>query len=93
MAEQQCPLLMAPCMEHKCKFYVNLRGKNPQTGIEFDKWDCTIAWLPILLIENSKMQMETGAAIESLRNVVALPILAPARPGLEAPEAQQLPKP
>ena len=30
--------------------------------------DCAMAWLPVLMIENSKVNRETGAAVESLRN-------------------------
>lgn len=33
-----------------------------------DEWGCSIAWMPILLIENSQMQRQTGAAVESFRN-------------------------
>lgn len=65
-----CPLLKKGCIEHGCKFYIHVIGNNPQTGRTEDKWDCTFAWLPILLIENSQMQRQTGAAVESFRNEV-----------------------
>jgi hypothetical protein len=45
-----------------------LRGNNPNTGEPVDEWGCAIAWLPILTIENSQQQRQTGAAIESFRN-------------------------
>ncbi|MGO4836635.1 hypothetical protein AB4144_30755, partial [Rhizobiaceae sp. 2RAB30] len=32
------------------------------------EWNCTIAFLPLLLIENSGQQRQTGAAVESFRN-------------------------
>jgi len=41
---------------------------NPNTGAEVDEWACAIAWLPMLLIENSQQQRQTGAAVESFRN-------------------------
>lgn len=73
-----CPLMGGkPCIEdgtivdgelHACRFWVTVRGKNPQTGAEIDNGDCAIAWTPILLIENSKVNRETGAAVESFRN-------------------------
>ena len=47
---------------------MQLRGNHPQTGQEIDEWGCTIAWTPLLLIENAKLQRETGAAVESFRN-------------------------
>jgi hypothetical protein len=41
---------------------------NPQTGSEIDSEGCAIAFLPILLIENSQQQRQTSAAVESTRN-------------------------
>lgn len=41
---------------------------NPNTGKEVDEWGCAIAWLPVLMIENSQQQRSTGAAVESFRN-------------------------
>lgn len=52
----------------KCRFWVTVMGKNPQTGQEINNGDCAIAWMPVLLIENSKVNRETGAAVESMRN-------------------------
>lgn len=63
-----CPLLKEPCIEHGCKFYIHLLGNNPQSGVAEDRFDCTFAFFPILLIENSQQQRQTGAAVESLRN-------------------------
>lgn len=51
-----------------CSWFTQLRGKNPQTGAEVDEWGCAITWLPMLLIENSQQQRQTGAAVESFRN-------------------------
>ena len=47
---------------------IQVRGTNPNTGQEVDEWDCSIKWLPMLLIENSQQQRQTGAAVESFRN-------------------------
>ncbi len=63
-----CPLLNKPCIEHKCAWYLQVHGKNPQTGREVSEWQCAISLVPILLIENSKNQVQTSAAIESFRN-------------------------
>ncbi len=51
-----------------CRFWIRVIGKDPQTGVETDHHDCAMAWTPVLMIENSKINRETGAAIESLRN-------------------------
>ena len=48
--------------------FIKLQGKNPQNGQEVDEWGCSMAWLPILTIENSQQQRQTGAAVESFRN-------------------------
>lgn len=73
-----CPLMGGePCVEDgsirngelvKCRFWVSVMGSNPQTGETLNTGDCAIAWMPVLLIENSKVNRETGAAVESLRN-------------------------
>ena len=72
-----CPLMGTECIEDgaikdgelvKCRFWVNVQGKNPQTGETVSTGDCAFCWTPVLLIENSKVNRETGAAIESFRN-------------------------
>lgn len=52
----------------KCRFWVNVMGQHPQTGETINNGDCAMAWVPVLLIENSKVNRETGAAVESFRN-------------------------
>ena len=47
---------------------MKVRGTNPNTGEEVDDYGCSIAWLPVLMIENSQQQRSTGAAVESFRN-------------------------
>ena len=56
------------CLKHECAKYVNVVGVNPQTGQEVNDWNCSDAWTPILLVENSQAQRQTGAAVESFRN-------------------------
>lgn len=63
-----CPLLKKDCITHKCCWFTHLRGKNPQSEEALDEYACAIAWFPILIVENSMMQRQTGAAVESLRN-------------------------
>jgi len=63
-----CPLTGDDCYEHKCDWYIQVMGNNPQTGEAMNKWGCSIAFLPILMIENSQQQRQTGAAVESFRN-------------------------
>lgn len=51
-----------------CRFWVTVQGMNPQTGETMNHKDCAMAWMPVLMIENSKVNRETGAAVESFRN-------------------------
>lgn len=56
---------------HRCAWYMAVKGKNPNTGEDIDEWGCSMAWLPVLLIENSRQQHSTSAAVESFRNEMA----------------------
>lgn len=47
---------------------MKIRGNNPNTGAEVDEYGCSMAWMPMLMIENSQQQRSTGAAVESFRN-------------------------
>lgn len=68
-AKTNCPLDgFNPCKKLECAWFMQVRGHNPNTGEEVDEWGCAIAWMPILLIENSQQQRQTGAAVESFRN-------------------------
>ena len=64
-----CPLDgFKPCRQLECAWFMKIRGNNPNTGEEIDDYGCSIAWLPVLMIENSQQQRSTGAAVESFRN-------------------------
>jgi hypothetical protein len=63
-----CPLLKADCIKARCMFWVNIQGQHPQSGAQIDMPDCSIKWLPTLLIEGSKETRQAAAAVESLRN-------------------------
>jgi hypothetical protein len=54
--------------KHNCPKWVHLMGANPQTGEHIDKYACSDSMIHLLLLENSRMQRQTGAAIESFRN-------------------------
>lgn len=67
--KQNCPLNnFEPCKQLECAWFIQLRGVNPNTGKDVDEWGCSMAWLPILTIENSQQQRQTGSAVESFRN-------------------------
>ena len=72
-----CPLMNGPCVEDgsikdgklvSCRFWITVAGTNPQTGEQVNNSDCSLSWLPILMIENSRVNRGTSAAVESFRN-------------------------
>lgn len=68
-AKTNCPLdNFNPCRQLECAWFMKVAGSNPNTGKEIEEWGCSMAWLPIMMLENSKMQRQTGAAVESFRN-------------------------
>lgn len=68
-SKNQCPLnKFEPCKQLDCAWFLKIRGTNPNTGEEVEDWGCSIAWLPVLMIENSQQQRQTGSAVESFRN-------------------------
>jgi hypothetical protein len=67
--KNNCPLnSFEPCKQLDCSWFIQVRGTNPNTGKEVDEWACAISWMPVLMIENSQQQRQTGAAVESFRN-------------------------
>ena len=70
-AKANCPLDgFKPCRQLECAWFMKIRGKDPQSEKEIDEWGCSMAWLPVLMIENSQQQRQTGAAVESFRNEI-----------------------
>ena len=68
-AKANCPLDgFKPCRQLDCAWFMKIAGTNPNTGKEVEEWGCSMAWLPMLMIENSQQQRSTGAAVESFRN-------------------------
>jgi len=56
---------------HRCRWYKCLAGQDPQTGeVLNDVWDCSLSWLPLLLVENANTNRGQTAAMESFRNEV-----------------------
>lgn len=73
-----CPMMGGkPCVEDgsivdgelvACRFWVHVRGVDKNTNAEVDNGDCAIAWLPVLLIENSSVNREVSAEVGAMRN-------------------------
>ena len=72
-SKNNCPLnQFQPCKLMECAWFIQIRGMNPNTGENVDEWGCSMAWLPVLMIENSQQQRQTGAAVESFRNEMVM---------------------
>lgn len=54
--------------KHQCPKWIHIRGTDPNSGEAVDQYNCSDAWLPMLLIENAQQSRQTGAAVESFRN-------------------------
>lgn len=63
-----CPLINKACIEHKCAWYTQVMGVDPQTGQEIADFGCAIGWMPTLILESARQQRSTAAATESFRN-------------------------
>ena len=67
--KNNCPLNnFEPCKELECAWFMKVVGKDPQSEKEIEDWGCAVIWIPVLTIENSQQQRQTGAAVESFRN-------------------------
>ena len=63
-----CPLIKKDCVGLTCAWFTRVQGYDINSGNQVDNYECAISWLPMLLIENSGQQRQTGAAVESFRN-------------------------
>jgi predicted Ser/Thr protein kinase len=53
-----------------CPWWTLVRGRDTNTGNEVDRWDCSISFFPMLMIEMSAQARSGAAAVESFRNEV-----------------------
>lgn len=86
-----CPIIQKDCIEHGCKFFIHLLGNDPQNpGATIDKFDCAIAFLPILLIENANVSRQGNASMDKVATEIHKIADIPIQIRLEAPA--QVPK-
>lgn len=53
---------------YRCPWYVQVKGRDSNSGKEIDHWDCAIAWMPTLMINTANETRQGAAATESFRN-------------------------
>jgi hypothetical protein len=70
-AKPNCPLnKFKPCKQLECSWFIKLEGKHPQTGKDIEEWGCSIAMLPILMVDSANAARNVQAATESFRNIM-----------------------
>jgi hypothetical protein len=52
---------------HRCAWFTQLAGRNPQTGETINERACAIAWLPLMQVEVAQSNRGTAEAVVSLR--------------------------
>lgn len=65
-----CPLVRGECVRHKCAFFTKVIGLDPQGGPPIDRFGCAVAWLPVLMIENSQQQRQTASEVSKVANQI-----------------------
>lgn len=71
-----------------CERWVQIQGKNPNTGEDINRSQCIDDWSFLLSIEHSQQQRQAGAAIESARNEAVKSAEAQTAATREAAQAQ-----
>ena len=67
--KNNCPLNnFEPCKQLDCAWFIEIHGTHPNTGEPLKDWGCSMAMMPMMLIENAKQQHSVASAIESFRN-------------------------
>src|SRR5215831_1463189 len=68
--DADCPLWRAPCRKDKCRWWVHVTGKHPQTEEYIDRADCAIAWMPVLQVETTQMVRHATASTDKVASEV-----------------------
>ena len=72
-SKSNCPLNgFQPCKLWDCSWFIEIKGKHPQTGTDLNEWGCSMAWLPVMMIDSARQQHSTASAIESFRNEMVM---------------------
>lgn len=52
----------------KCRQWVHLYGKDPQSEKMIDQFDCSFAWVPVTTIEGSQMTRQLTSTLDAHRS-------------------------
>jgi len=53
---------------HRCRWYVCLKGKDPQSEKIIDDWQCAMYWNPIMQVEQAQTNRGQTQALCSFRD-------------------------
>ena len=76
--EMNCPLNGKICRDgartdfenqkKPCRWWTHVAGKDPQSEKVVDHYDCAVAWLPVVGLEQSQMTRMGTATVQEFRN-------------------------
>lgn len=55
---------------HRCAWYDEVKGQNPQSGEDVNEWKCSHSWATMIGLENNKITLSGVAATEQVRNIL-----------------------
>ena len=55
---------------YTCRWWIKRDSQHPETKEITTIKDCAMSWLPLMLHENAKQQVNTTAAVDDLKNVM-----------------------
>jgi hypothetical protein len=70
MKTLKCPFIKKACMEHECMLFTHVQMTDPQTGKDRDEWACSLALIPVMVVEGARVTRGVQAAVESTRNEI-----------------------
>lgn len=66
-----CPFWRGPCREHKCRLYIQVQGKHPQSDETINRFGCAFEFLPMLTLEVAQQARQAGASSDKVATEVA----------------------
>jgi hypothetical protein len=76
--DKYCPMWRKPQSKvcHTCPWWTKVTGVNPNSKDErapemIDRWDCAIAWAPMLAVNESRETFKVAAQVQEMRNEAA----------------------
>jgi len=52
----------------ECRWWTHVYGKDPQTEKILDHFDCSMAWMPVVMLEVSQMSRHNTSSLDKVAN-------------------------